>query len=94
MSLAPVLANHSVQARDFAYADVYGPQLSGIVNRKAIRDDRFKIVMDLQLNTTELYDLSVDPYETEDLLQKDLEEETEVRYYALLRQLEELLISK
>ena len=94
VSLAPVLADSSVQVRDFAYADAFGPQTTGIVNRKAIRDDQFKIVMDLQNNTTELYDLSVDPYETEDLLQETLEEETEIRYFALLAQLEELLASK
>jgi hypothetical protein len=41
-----------------------------------------------------LYDLQVDPYKTEDLLQETLEEETEIRYFALLAQLEELLASK
>lgn len=94
VSLAPVLADPSVQVRDFVYADVFGPQNNQIANRKAIRDDQFKIVMDLQNNTTELYDLQLDPYETEDLLQETLEEETEVRYYALLAQLEQLLASK
>ncbi len=93
VSLAPVLADHSVQVRNFAYADAFGPQNNRIENLRAIRDDQFKIVIDLQNNTTELYDLQVDPYETEDLLQETLEEETEVRYYALLAQLEELLAS-
>ncbi len=94
VSLAPVLADHSVQVRNFAYADAFGPQNNRIENLRAIRDDQFKIVMDLQNNTTELYDLQLDPYETEDLLQETLEEETEVRYYALLAQLEELLARK
>ena len=94
ISLAPVLEDHSVQVRNFAYVDAFGPQQNEITNLKAIRDDQFKVVMDLQNNTTELYDLQVDPYETEDLLQEALEEETEVRYYALLAQLEELLASK
>jgi arylsulfatase A-like enzyme len=94
VSLAPVLEDHSVQVRNFAYVDAFGPQQNQITNVRAIRDDQFKIVMDLQNNTTELYDLQVDPYETEDLLQETLEEETEVRYYALLAQLEELLASK
>jgi len=94
ISLAPVLEDHSVQVRNFAYADAFGPQQNEIVNHKAIRDDQFKVIMDLQNNTTELYDLSVDPYETADLLQETLEEETEVRYYALLAQLDELLASK
>lgn len=94
VSLAPVFADHSVQVRHFAYADVYGPQQNQIVNRRAIRDDQFKLILDLQNDTEELYDLSVDPYEIDDLLQQTLEEETEVRYYALLAQLEELLASK
>ena len=94
MSLAPVLRHSSAQVRDFAYADHFGPMRTQLVNRRAIRDDQFKIIVDLQDNTTELYDLSVDPYESEDLLQEDLDEETEVRYYALLAQLEELVASK
>lgn len=94
VSLAPVLANHSVKTREFAYADVYGPQIGGIVNRRAIRDEQYKVIMDLQLDTTELYDLLADPYETVDLLQETLSEEAEVHYYALLAQLEELLASK
>ena len=94
VSLAPVFADHSVKVRDYAYVDNFGPTRTRIVNRRAIRDDQFKVIVDLQLNTTELYDLSVDPYETKDLLQETLAEETEVRYYALLAQLEELLASK
>jgi arylsulfatase B len=94
VSLAPVLANSSAQVRDYAYADAFGPTRTQVVNRRAIRDDRFKVIIDLQLNTTELYDLSLDPYETEDLLQETLDEETEVRYDALLAQLEKLLASK
>jgi arylsulfatase B len=94
VSLAPVFADSAVQARDFAYADAFGPTRTKLVNLRAIRDDQYKIVKDLQDNTTELYDLSVDPYESEDLLQEDLGEETEVRYYALLAQLEELVASK
>jgi arylsulfatase A-like enzyme len=94
VSLAPVLANSSVQVRDFAYADAFGPMRTQVVNRRAIRDDRFKVIMDLQRNTTELYDLSLDPYETVDLLQETLDEATEVRYFALLAQLEKLLASR
>ncbi len=94
VSLAPVFADHSVKVRDYAYVDNFGPTRTRIVNRRAIRDDQFKVIIDLQLNTTELYDLWTDPYETEDLLQETLDEETEVRYFALLAQLEELLASK
>lgn len=94
VSLAPVLRNPSATVRDYAYADHFGPTRTQIVNRRAIRDDQFKIIVDLQENTTELYDLSTDPYESVDLLQETLDEETEVRYYALLAQLEELHASR
>lgn len=94
VSLAPVLADPSAKVRDFAYADAFGPTRTGMRDERAIRDEQFKVVINLQENTTELYDLQVDPYETRDLLQEDLTEETEVRYYALLAQLDELLASK
>ena len=67
-SLAPVLADHTASVRDFAYADVYGPQQNQIVNKRAIRNERYKLMLDLQNDTEELYDLSVDPYEHRDLL--------------------------
>lgn len=72
VSLAPVLENHEAQVRDFAYADVYGPQQRELVNRRAIRDDRYKLLLDLQNDIRELYDLARDPYEKHNLLDDDL----------------------
>ncbi|MGI9272995.1 MAG: sulfatase-like hydrolase/transferase [Woeseiaceae bacterium] len=94
ISLTPVLRQSSTKVRDYAYVDHFGPTRTQIVNRHAIRDDQYKIIVDLQDNTKELYDLSVDPYESVDLLQETLDEETEVRYHALLAQLEQLRASK
>ena len=94
VSLTPVLVDHSVQTRNFAYADVFGPQGGEIANRKAIRDDQYKLVLDLQNDTAEFYDLWLDPYETVDLLQETLDEEQDVRYTALVARLEEVLASE
>jgi arylsulfatase A-like enzyme len=94
VSLAPVFRDHTAQVRDFAYADVFGPQQNQIANRRAIRDDRFKLVLDMQNDTTELYDLSVDPYEENDLLEQELGEEAQQGYDGLVNTLEDLLASK
>lgn len=94
VSLAPVLRDHSAQARPYAYADVFGPQQNQIVNRRAIRDDRFKLVLDLQNDTQEFYDLSVDPFETQNLLEQELGAPARQSYDGLVAQLEALLASR
>jgi arylsulfatase A-like enzyme len=90
VSLAPVLADPEAQVRSFAYADVFGATRGGVVNERAIRDERFKLVFDLQLDTAEFYDLSVDPYEQADLLQETLSDEAQAGFDALIAQLEAL----
>jgi arylsulfatase A-like enzyme len=92
-SLAPVLLDHTASVREFAYADVYGPQQNQIVNKRAIRNDRYKLVLDLQNDTEELYDLSADPYEHRDLLSEDLTPEAQENYNSLIAGLENLLES-
>ena len=93
VSLAPVIADHTQSVRDFAFADVYGPQQNQIVNRQAIRNDRYKLILDLQNDTRELYDLIGDPYERSDLLQGELDAEAEAGLADLSQQLAELLAS-
>ena len=93
VSLAPVFEDHEAVVRDFAYADVFGPQQREIVNRKAIRDDRFKLVLDLQNDTRELYDLSNDPYERQNLLDNDLSTEAKTAIDNLSARLDELVAS-
>ncbi len=94
VSLAPVFRDHTAQVRPYAYADVYGPQQNQIVNRRAIRNDRFKLVLDRQNDTEELYDLSVDPYEQDDLLEEKLGEDAQQSYDQLVVQLDALLASR
>ena len=90
VSLAPVLADPATQVRSFAYADVFGATRAGVANERAIRDERFKLVFDLQLDTAEFYDLSVDPYERDDLLQAALGDDAQASFDALVLQLEAL----
>jgi len=94
ISLAPVLRDPMAEVRSFAYADVFGPQQGQIVNRKAIRDERYKIIRDLRNETEEFYDLSVDPFEQNDLLQGELDVDAQRGYDSLEAQLEELLSSR
>jgi arylsulfatase A-like enzyme len=90
VSLAPVLADPTTQVRSFAYADVFGATRAGVANERAIRDERFKLVFDLQLDTAEFYDLLADPYEKVDLLQEALGDEAQAGFDALVAQLEAL----
>jgi len=90
VSLAPVLADPAAQVRSFVYADVFGATRAGVANERAIADERFKLVFDLQLDTAEFYDLSVDPYEQEDLLQDTLSDEAQAGFDKLLTQIEAL----
>jgi arylsulfatase A-like enzyme len=91
VSLAPVLNESSAEVRSFAYADVFGPQQGQIVNRRAIRDKRYKIVRDLRDETEEFYDLSVDPYEQKDLLAGELDDDARRAYDSLAAKLRELV---
>jgi len=93
VSLAPVLSDPAISVRDFAYADVYGPQQNQIVNKRAIRNDRYKLMLDLQNDTEELYDLSADPYEHRNLLGESLAPGAQENYESLVTRLEALLAS-
>ena len=90
VSLAPVLADPATQVRSFAYADVFGATRGAVANERAIRDERFKLVIDLQLDTAEFYDLSADPYEQNDLLHETLSAEAQAGFDGLIAQIEAL----
>ena len=94
VSLVPTFKDPATQVRSYAYADVFGPQQNVIANRRAIRDDRFKLVLDLQNDTAEFYDLSVDPYEKVDLLQNALNDDAQASYDGLTAKLDALIASK
>ena len=89
-----MLRDHTASVRDFAYADVYGPQQGQIVNKRAIRNDRYKLLLDLQNDTEEFFDLSVDPYEHHDLLSEPLSPVAQENYGKLVDSLGNLLASR
>ena len=95
VSLAPVLKDHSRAVREFAYADVFGPQIRvGIANSRAIRNQQYKLIFDLQNDTAELYDLESDPYENNDLLTGTLSDEAQANYESLTQRLGKLIASR
>lgn len=91
VSLVPAFRDHTAEVRDYAYADVFGPQQNEIVNARAIRNRRFKLIQDLQDDTRELYDLQVDPYEANDLMLDALGKDGQKNYDELAATLERLL---
>jgi arylsulfatase A-like enzyme len=93
VSLASVFENPESSVRNFAYADVFGPQQGRIANRHAIRGVRYKLIRDLRTDVQEFYDLSVDPYEQTNLLDRELLAEERQAYDDLLEKLETLRAS-
>ena len=59
-SLAPVLAGRQTQGRDSIFTAYTGVQ-------RALRDDRWKLIVYPQVNKTQLFDLRNDPLEMNDL---------------------------
>jgi arylsulfatase A-like enzyme len=81
-SLAPILAGKQARVRDSlftAYRDV----------QRAVRDERWKLLVYPQINKTQLFDLEKDPDETHDLAaEKGMEDEVR-RLTALLKDWQE-----
>ena len=90
-SLAPVLGDPAVAVREFAYAELFGQLTGEIADKRAIRNDRYKLVMDLHSDTEEFYDLSLDPFERNDLLKESLSVEAQRNYDELVLEMLGLL---
>jgi arylsulfatase B len=90
ISFAPLLLDTRAQpARDFAYADKFGP---GSAAGQAIRNGTHKLV--INEGVEELFDLSADPYEHHDLLAGGLSAEAQQNYNDLKSRLADLLASE
>lgn len=77
-SLAPVLAAKRESMRDalfFAYRDV----------QRAVRDDRWHLIVNTQINTKQLFDLAKDPDETRNLVDDPVGKKEVPRLMELLR---------
>lgn len=100
VSLTPVLFGASESVRDYAYADVFGSVPRGVsgdrfrqtVNERTIRDRNYKLF--ISSDHEEFYDLTSDPYETNNLLNSELADAAARSYETLSAQLEELLASE
>jgi arylsulfatase A-like enzyme len=100
VSLAPVLFGKSDAVRNFAYADVFGSVPRGgvgerkrrTVNERTIRNGSYKLFV--SSDHEELFDLTSDPYETNDLLNAELTDAAAQSYEQLSAQLAELLASE
>lgn len=90
VSMVPVLLDDQESTgRKFTYSDVFG---RGDTPQKAIRNSSHKLY--IKGEEEELYNLSLDPYESNNLLSNDLSEESEAEYKHLQKTLTELLASK
>jgi arylsulfatase A-like enzyme len=90
VSMLPVLLDDQESTgRLFTYSDVFG---RGDTPIKAIRNSSYKLLITGE--EEELYHLTLDPYESENLLSNDLSNESEAEYKSLQKTLAELLASK
>ena len=89
VSFAPLLRRSAATpARTFAYADAFG---QGVKTARAIRNQDYKLVVNEGVE--ELYALSVDPYEKQNLLAGELSADAKKNYAALQATLAGLLAS-
>jgi arylsulfatase B len=91
VSLAPILRDPATSVRDYAYADLVAAPGHEITSLHAIRNSRYKLIVDQNKQSDELYDLLLDPYEGSDLLQSELSADAQENYAELTRNLRRLL---
>lgn len=90
ISFAPLLRSpEAVSPRRFAYADRFG---AGVKPAQAIRNAGYKLV--INEGTEELYDMTMDPYEKNNLLRGELSAEARQNFEALKVTLADLLASE
>lgn len=97
VSLLPYLSKPAQPSRrEFAFAERFNP-LHGKPPFKgqehAIRNDRYKLIVDVKAGEESFYDLATDPFETVDLLDVGLGTEEQTAYEWLHAALAELLAS-
>jgi len=91
VSLAPIFrGDESTTVRDFAYADAFGMEQGSYRNHRTIRNDRYKLIIKVEEDAEEFYDLQTDPYEHHDLLEAGLPDEARWDYERLLARIDEL----
>ena len=87
-SLLPFIKNQSSKVRDWAFTELFG--FNDTDDGKAIRNQSYKLIR-FDNGTEELYKLSIDPYESDNLLDGSLSSEAQNNYNSLSQQLDNLL---
>lgn len=83
---------NAVSIREFVYADVFAGNFAGIEDANfAMRNQRYKLLR--HQGSYEFYDLQNDPYETENLLERDLTEVEQQQHDLLSEELKRLRAS-
>ena len=91
VSLAPIFhGDDTTTVRDFAYADAFGMEQGSYRNHRTIRNERFKLIIKVEIGSEEFYDLQADPYEHHDLLDANLSDEARWNYEQLSSRIIEL----
>lgn len=90
VSFLPYLSEpNSESVRDFIYADVFAGNFAGVEDADfAMRNERYKLYR--RRGVFEFYDLSADPYENANLLERKLNGDEQAQYDSLLAQTSEL----
>ena len=94
VSIVPYLVDPAMLSqRDSIYADVFADSFLGIETANyAMRNDRYKLMR--HEGTEEFYDLSADPYEHDNLLQRSMSPGEQSQYESLQAQITELRESR
>jgi len=90
VSFLPYLSDPAAASvRDFAYADVFAGNFAGIEDGDyTMRNDEFKLFR--KNGAYEFYNLKNDPYETDNLLDRELASDEQAQYDSLLQHVTEL----
>ncbi len=86
LSVVPYLTTPDLPSlHETVYAEAFKPNGQGpyTVHRRAVRDQRYKLIRDQLTGQEQLYDLAVDRFEQDDLLSGDMTTEQRTRWHEL-----------
>ena len=82
-SLVPILKNQATEARPWAYSEIFNPSATSEVNSRAIRNTTYKLIYFDSSRVQAFYNLTTDPNESTNLLNRMLSA-TELTNYKYL----------
>lgn len=90
-SLVPILKNQATEARMWAYSEIFDASTTSQTNSRAIRNASYKLIYFDSSRLQEFYNLSNDPTEKNNLLNRSLSETERTNYTTLCTELSTLL---